>query len=382
MISSVTGARIDSKELRRSEYWVENMVSPVLFTEAMRLLCSSTRRVLAKKIDGSHRSAIFVDNLIEIGPHAALQSAIRECSKQFHHSKDIIYSTILRRNTSASKTFLDFVGRLHALGYKIDLRRVNDPFVESAEIRMALVDLLAYPFDHSKSYWHKSRISSDRRLRRYGHFELLGSPAHDWNPFDAQWRNFISIGDVLWADHHRINGTSLCPGAGMIVMALEAALQLSETDRSVTGFRLRNVAFKVALDLSNNLEIRMSLRTTKTHGNAGVFWPHFTNFSFKDGKWTEQCTGSIHLQYRSEGASTAEYFSYSWSDYEDAWISKQHHAHYEAISTKCTNFFVSVVSNMGLNLGKSSDFNIATMGKLLRKSNCLSVLGMVQVNHT
>lgn len=109
----------------------------------------------------------------------------------------------------------------------------------------------------------------------------------------------------------------------MIVMALEAALQLSESDRSVTGFRLRNVAFKVALDLSNNLEIRMSLRTTKTHGNAGVSWPHFTIFSFKDGKWTEHCTGSIHLQYRSEGASTAEYFSHSWSDYQDAWISKE-----------------------------------------------------------
>lgn len=67
----------------------------------------------------------------------------------------------------------------------------------------------------------------------------------------------------------------------------------------------------------------MSLRTTKTHGNAGVSWPHFTIFSFRDGKWTEHCTGSIHLQYRSEGASTAEYFSHSWSDYEDAWISKE-----------------------------------------------------------
>lgn len=133
MIYSVTGARIDPKELRRSEYWVENIVSPVLFTEAMRSLCSSTRRVLTKKIDGSHRSAIFVDHLIKIGQHAALQSAIRECSKQCYHSKDIIYSTILRRNNSASKTFLDLVGRLHALGYKIDLRRVNDPFVESGE---------------------------------------------------------------------------------------------------------------------------------------------------------------------------------------------------------------------------------------------------------
>ena len=72
MISSVTGHRIGLSDLRKSEYWVKNLVSPVQFLKAMQRLCSQDRSPLTTRIDRSHRNVIFVDHLVEIGPHAPL----------------------------------------------------------------------------------------------------------------------------------------------------------------------------------------------------------------------------------------------------------------------------------------------------------------------
>jgi acyl transferase domain-containing protein len=58
MISSVTGKLVADKEVCKPNYWVENMVSPVLFSPAVKEMCGS----------GSE-----VDYLVEIGPHSALE---------------------------------------------------------------------------------------------------------------------------------------------------------------------------------------------------------------------------------------------------------------------------------------------------------------------
>jgi acyl transferase domain-containing protein len=61
MISSVTGRLVTEKEVCAASYWVENMVSPVLFSPAVKKMCSS----------GSE-----VDYLLEIGPHSALEGML------------------------------------------------------------------------------------------------------------------------------------------------------------------------------------------------------------------------------------------------------------------------------------------------------------------
>ena len=68
-----------------------------------------------------------------------------------------------------------------------------------------------------------------------------------------------------WVGDHHISGACLCPGAAMLLMALEAATQLADPEQRILGFELRHIVFGVALDLSAsdlNLDTRYSLRSS------------------------------------------------------------------------------------------------------------------------
>ena len=326
MVSSVSGHRIDPCELLKSDYWVQNLVSPVQFLEAMLCLCSQDRSGLTTKIDRSHRDVIFVDHLIEIGPHAALQAPIRDCLKQVQRGEGITYSSVSHRKESGADTFLNLGGYLHALGVPVDLRRLNDPFEVSRNTRISLTDLPGYPFDHSESYWHESRISSDYRLRHHGHVELLGSPVSDWNPLDAQWRNVVHSDDFPWAKDHKISGVQLCPGAGIIIMAVEAITQVADSTQNIIGYKLRDIKFGVALDLSpvsGDWETRFVLRSSRNTQSPDHPWYSFSLYSFKEAKWTEHCTGTIQLQYGSSEELRAHGASNPMDQYGDRWRSRK-----------------------------------------------------------
>lgn len=61
MISSVTGRVVAGTELRAPKYWVDNMVSPVLFSSAVATMIEIGNEV---------------DHLVEIGPHSALEGML------------------------------------------------------------------------------------------------------------------------------------------------------------------------------------------------------------------------------------------------------------------------------------------------------------------
>ncbi|KAL9640595.1 MAG: hypothetical protein Q9204_000651 [Flavoplaca sp. TL-2023a] len=224
------------------------MEAPVQFHEAMRSICSHSVKRPTVKIDGSHRQVPFVNSLVEIGPSAVLHAPITECLREYGLENDIACSSVLQRNHSALHTFLGLAGHLHGLGTGINLRKVNDPYLQSSDDRIALSDLPGYPFNHATTYWHESRLSTDRRLRNHGHVDVLGTPVSDWNPLDAQWRNIIDADDIPWVEDHHISGACLCPGAAMLVMALEAARQLANPKQRILGFELRDVAFEHSIE--------------------------------------------------------------------------------------------------------------------------------------
>jgi acyl transferase domain-containing protein len=205
MISSVTGKRISTNELKQPEYWAKNMVSPVQFVEAVEHICASN--VLRKKLDGSHLNNLHVDVCVEIGPHPALSGPVRDIASS--KDRSITYLASIRRNASALNTLLETAGRLYCLGYSVDIQRINDD--TSSDNRTDLVslcDLPEYPFDHSKSYLHESRISKGHRLRSQPKLDLLGKTAADWNPMEAKWNNFIKISELPWVDDHKVGHTS------------------------------------------------------------------------------------------------------------------------------------------------------------------------------
>lgn len=194
---------ISLTEMQESAYWVKNMTSPVRFSDALTQLCPAATSTSRSKL-WPEDATVLLDDLLEIGPHCGLKGPIRE-HLVARGIKDISYRSTLIRSVPATYTLLDAVGSLRCSGYAVDIPEVNKSAKTPHDGQMVLPQLPHYPFDYSKSYWHESRfIMNDWRLRKYPRLDLLGSPAPDWNPLDASWRNIIRLSETPWAKDHKV----------------------------------------------------------------------------------------------------------------------------------------------------------------------------------
>ena len=296
--SSVTGGLTKSTELD-GPYWVRHMVSPVCFSEALRNLCLEPKGSGEDQLEWSTKAA--VDLLVEIGPHSALAGPIKQILATSElESAGIVYAPTLVRNRDAVQAALQLACTLFANGYPVNLDAVNFPHGD--EPRQVIVDLPRYPWNHSVSYWHESRLSLSYRFRRYPRHDLLGAPVRDFNDLEPKWRNIIRVSDVPWLKDHRIQSSILYPAAGFIAMAVEAILQSKgPQDKLVTGYRLRDVSFSKALvipETPEGVETSTALRpfTDNSLGSSST-WQEFRVFSHnKQEGWSEHCRGLISQQ--------------------------------------------------------------------------------------
>lgn len=206
MVSSVTGDIIPISELVKSDYWVTNLVSPVQFSAALGRIFHDSAKKVQKKFDLSHRSIALVSDLIEIGPHSAMEGPIREIKAATASPvKDgISYTATLVRGRAATETILEAAGKLHCVGFDVNLGNVNAPSSEHDGELMTLPALPEYPFDHAHTYWHESRISKNVRLNPQSYNAFLGLPVPDWNPLEPRWRNIIRLSSMPWLEDHKV----------------------------------------------------------------------------------------------------------------------------------------------------------------------------------
>ncbi|KAL2818527.1 hypothetical protein BDW59DRAFT_165475 [Aspergillus cavernicola] len=330
MMSSVTAKLIHRDELANPAYWVRNMVSPVLFDDAVRNLCSQPAANQTKKIDGSHRLSVRVDHLLEIGPHPALQGPCKDILKAANLDKNIRYIASLRRESSAVRSVLECVGRLHCEGYPVSVSLAN---LSSTTQGRVLVDLPEYPFNHDTSYWHESRHSKNFRFRNTGRLDLLGIKDVNGNPMEAHWRNIISVEDLPWVQDHKINNEILYPAAGMVVMAVEAIKQLVDVNRRVSGFSVKDCKFLSPIRIASHgpgIETSFHMKRAKLGKSDTTGWYDFRVYSYDKETWTENCTGSIQATYESSeaGLDSNEHEDVKWQTH----LSKN----YDEIARRCT----------------------------------------------
>ena len=298
MISSVTGEIVLGDTLLSPTYWVSNLVSPVRFVDAVRNLLSRSAQKIRKKLDLSHRSYFHVSMLVEIGPHSVLQGPIMDICDDAPGATRMNYTSVLIRNNSAMSSMLNAVGQIKCLGYHVHMEQINNSNSKDCEQRMILHDLPGYMFDHSKQYWSESRISARYRLHHQGKLDLLGKPTPDWNPMEARWRNILRVSEMPWMEDHVINGSLIYPGAGMVVMAIEAANQMA--DENVVGFELKDVSFMKSLNIpqgSGGIETQLSLRLTHDSGKSLSVWSEFRLFTYEQKMWRECCHGFVRVKY-------------------------------------------------------------------------------------
>lgn len=152
-----------------------------------------------------------------------------------------------------------------------------------------------YPFNHEKKYWRESRLSHNFRFQSARRHDLLGMRSIDWNPQVAQWRNILRLGEMPWLRDHKIAGEIVFPGAGYVVMAVEALKQLVEISETVKGICLQDVAFLHPIRFiqgAEQVETQLTISSPNPVSGNSVL-SQFRIFVYENGSYLECASGLI-----------------------------------------------------------------------------------------
>ncbi|EED14251.1 polyketide synthase, putative [Talaromyces stipitatus ATCC 10500] len=302
MYSSVTGELV-TDSLLNARYWVENMVSPVLFSEALIAMGYKLEEKKAK-LQLNADSEYQVDVILEIGPHGAMKSAIKETMASQIRGSSVAYMNVLDRTAPGTEIILNAVGSLSSRGYPVNIQAVNQ--TPGKKMPKMLVDLPPYSFDHAERIVYESRLSRNFRLRKHPRHDLFGAPVTDWNQENPRWRQIIRLRELPWLRDHIVTENFVYPGVGYIIMAVEACRQIADPALTITGFRLKDVSIKRALIIPDSKDgIETSLSITKMDEASMLpsqIWSRFAISSYNSvgDDWIEHCTGYISTEYEAK----------------------------------------------------------------------------------
>ena len=293
MVSSVTGEEVDP-ELLGPYYWVRNLISPVLFADAVKEMVSP-----ADGVDGKNA----VDLLIEIGPHSALAGPIEQTMAHYG-VKGVGYMSMITRGQNAINTSLSLAAGLFRHGVSLDISKVNSDF----NCRL-LTNLPPYAWNHSQEFRADSRMQRELVAQKTPTRSLLGAPMPKMNEGETVWRSFIRLDEEPWLRDHTVGTTVVFPGAGMVSVVLEAAQQMVDQGKTPYAFKLRDVSFLAAITLPEDMATEVILHVRPhliaTTGSTPAAWWEFTMSSAtgSTGQLRDNCRGLITVVYEEQRSS-------------------------------------------------------------------------------
>ncbi|RMJ15894.1 hypothetical protein CDV36_004437 [Fusarium kuroshium] len=285
--SSLNGNKLDSTAALGPSYWVDNLTKPVLFSSALKDLYE----------DGKP------DMVVEIGPHSALEGPIKQILKGISsQASSVKYQSSLVRNQHATTTAIKLAGALFVKGYPVNFSAINEDD-DGAQKPSLVADFAPYPWADRK-YWFESRSSKQHRLKPFPRHDLLGTLEDNYSELDPTWRNVITVDDVPWLKHHKMQSLTTMPLAAYLCMAVEASVQRAGlrgiSAEHILGYRLREICVSKAfvLDDSSEYETVVTLRSyaegTRAHSSD---WDEFRIASWNSSRgWLEHCTGLVAIR--------------------------------------------------------------------------------------
>ncbi|KAM0360408.1 hypothetical protein ACHAP4_002485 [Fusarium culmorum] len=286
--SSVLGERIDVSihgEALAGEYWVENMINPVLFSVASELVAGA---------------ALPCHIALEVGPHPALKGPFNQTYKRATESQ-LPYQATLSRNVHDVAALSDTLGFIwsHLGKSSVDFNSYTQAF--SASTNRALAQgLPPYPWDHTQSFWRESRKSLKYRQRAHPPHPLLGVRSVE-DPGDSfRWLNHLRLEDVPWLDGHKVEGQVVLPAAAYLVMAMESARAIDES-KEVQLIELSEAHIMSAIQLSQDsqaIETVFNLEVgDHQSSHATATWSLST--PLRDGNWKCNAKGQLRVEFGS-----------------------------------------------------------------------------------
>lgn len=241
--TAVTDQLVDALQ---SQYWNDNMNKPVLFMQA---------------VQSAWKTMGPFDLAVEVGPHPALKSpaiqSILESTENTPSGGQFPYTSLLQRGKPAVGTVADGLGFVWSRSGKgnVDLG-AYDAFMSGfgPESSPGIVrGLPSYAWDHENEYWHESRYIRAQLSREEFVHPLLGHTTPDSTDQITRWRNVLCPKEIPWLKGHRLQGQTVFPAAGYVVLALEAAMgkfgSNSKSPKRATTFSQQAVTTLEVLDL-------------------------------------------------------------------------------------------------------------------------------------
>ncbi|KAL2167663.1 hypothetical protein VTG60DRAFT_964 [Thermothelomyces hinnuleus] len=208
--SSVAEGRVMTKQDLSPQYWVDNMVSAVLFSPA---------------VTHAIAEAGPFDLGLEVGPHPALRGPCLDTIEEAAGHR-IPYTGLLGRNKS------DLLELSSALGFvwthlgagSVDFDRFEAAISGDSGPKRVLTHLPTYPFDHARSFYTLTRFSGSYRHMHAPPNPILGRRCVETETADEiSWRNFLRSGEIGWLQGHQLQGQTVFPAMGYIAMCVEVA---------------------------------------------------------------------------------------------------------------------------------------------------------------
>ena len=325
MFSSLTGERVKTNSELGTDYWVSNLVCPVSFSSAMESLLKYSGKKSRRR-----NNKAFVEHLVEFGPHAALKGPIKQIltSDSVGSLGEVLYQSVLERGKNACETAMTVAGRLFQHGYHV----IGDSLFDDLDSSVKggyLVDMPPFEWNHSLKYWADHHTARHHRFRKNPRTDLLGAETVDGIDAEPRFRNILRNNDIPWAQLHKVQGAALYPGAGMMIMAIEAMCQRADPSRPIAGYELRDIIISKAIVVptdDSGIETMLNVRPYRQGTQSlDAAWQEFQLYSRKD-TWELNCSGLIRIDYKTspntvfvdEDALTAERYAGQYHAVQDA----------------------------------------------------------------
>ncbi|KAJ6104774.1 hypothetical protein N7523_011094 [Penicillium sp. IBT 18751x] len=264
-ISSVYSKNIDDvHDSLTDTYWSNNMINPVMFSQAVSFAVAA---------------AGPFDFALEVGPHPALKGPALQTIQELSGTMPP-YSGMLSRGKSDIETFASALG---ALWISLGEDAVNfEAFESQASLHTRKPRLLkglpAYSWDHDRVYWHESRISSTFRAGNSKFHPLLGVKCPDGTDKELRWRNYLNPREIPWLMGHQVQGQMVFPAAGYVSAATEMVVDRYGLD-SINLIDFQDVIIGQALVLEENSRVEIIFALTITQDNSNTLMGSFNCYS-------------------------------------------------------------------------------------------------------
>lgn len=284
MVSSITGQRVAPSTVLDSQYWVENLTSPVRFADALQYLA-----IAAPNIDKLET----ITDYVEVGPHGALRRPLTDTLKDAIPGKEFRYTSVLSRFDTTLKPTLELVGKLFVHGYPVSVTAAN---VSNVDLPF-LVDTPQYPFDRTQSYWHETRLSTNWRLREDVP-RSLGVRSTDWNALEPRWRKQICIEEMPWVADHVVGKQVFYPAAGTIMMALAAVREMTDKRQPLRAYNIKECTFKspIVVRPEGSTEVMIHLRPLRESYEKSALRFEVRMYT-NDAQWKDCFQATCHVVY-------------------------------------------------------------------------------------